>query len=281
MAALSTGAAGLHTYIHTANLLAAFRAGVAYRRAGCADLRMQGRAAHHEFGCGAAYLPAIHHQPEVRRFHMGSAHLETVVQCCLHAGAVTVHAFIDTLLHVGIDRGGLHVLFLFENDLKTACTASFEGFKHHSGQLFRGWKKAEKKPTRMDAWVVDRVASGLSLRSAGVLGVFADQLDEVPEGRILNRLAHPDSVPPCVIVDSKNEGLVIGRTGWRRPHYRRQIEETGSLDQPLQALGLILAQPVCLNRNRLAQAWKKSEAALSTELDTHCCLLKVRTLFRR
>jgi hypothetical protein len=117
MTALCAGAAGLDAFIHIADLLAAVGACIAYRRAGGTDLCVQRRPAHHEFGGSAAYLPAIHHQAKVRRLDVRSSRLKTLVHGCLHAGAVTVKAFIDASPHVGTDGRGLHLLFLFENDL--------------------------------------------------------------------------------------------------------------------------------------------------------------------
>jgi hypothetical protein len=94
--------AGLHAFVHVADLLAIVCATAAYFGAHPAGQVMQIRSAQHEVRARLADLGAIHHQAKMRRLHVFASHFEAMIQRGFVADVMAFQALADALFHFRI-----------------------------------------------------------------------------------------------------------------------------------------------------------------------------------
>jgi hypothetical protein len=93
-------AAGSSASVHSADVFAALRTGIADAGTNGANVPVERRSAQHEVSRGAANLGAVVHQAEIARLDMPSAGLETAVHGLLLAEAVALQTVDDASLQV-------------------------------------------------------------------------------------------------------------------------------------------------------------------------------------
>jgi hypothetical protein len=96
---------GLDAFVHTADALAIFGAGIADFGADSAKTIMEIGTAQHEVGRCLADFGTAHHQAEVFRFNVFAASHQAVIHSRLQANLMALHASLDARLH-----GMLHAM---------------------------------------------------------------------------------------------------------------------------------------------------------------------------